>query len=171
MKRKRLSKSLFDPIGKRREGAGEWQGVPNNGYFREAIRRFLRMRLSAVALFVIGAIMLFALLAPIFIPSSGEDMDPYYAKMGPRNAHLARTIGIMHGSRHRRLGERGMVRLAAIGMGALDKSGEGGVSARLAIGGEYTPLLSYGREDGARVYDVNIDSYLEVGFVYILYSR
>ena len=124
------------------------------------------MRLSAVALFVIGVIMIFSLLAPIFIPPAGEDMDPYYAKMGPRNAYLARTVGIMHGSRQRRLGERGMVRLAAIGMGALDKSGDGRVSASLAVGSEYTPLLSYGREDGARVYDVNIDSYLEVGFVY-----
>lgn len=171
MGRKRLAKSLFRPLGKGPENTKEWQGVSNKGYFWEAFRRFLRMRLSAVAVLVIGAIILFSLVAPIFIPSSGEEMDPYYAKMGPRNAYLASTLGIMHGTRERRLGERGMIRLAAIGMGALDRTGDGYVSASRASGSEYTPLLSHAREEGERVYRVKLDSYLEVGFVYKSVSR
>ncbi len=166
MGRKRLSRSLFEPQGKSGGEAHRYGGVSNKGYFGEAIRRLFRMRAAAVAVGIIAFIMLFSLVAPIFIPPHGENMDPYYAKMGPRNAYLAKTVGIMHGSRSRRLGERGMARLAAIGIGALDKSGEGGKSAASAAGGVYTPLLSWGREDGSRVYATRVDSYLEVGFVY-----
>ena len=158
MGRKRLSKSLFEP----QRGVGEEQtygGVSNKGYFAEAFYRLFRMRPAAVALGIIVFIMLFSVIAPIFIPKAGENMDPYYAKMSPR-------IGTVGGVRDRRLGERGIVRLAAIGVGTLDKSGAGDKSIASGAVSEYAPLLSWGRADGPLVYDTRVDSYLEVGFVY-----
>ena len=165
MGRKRLSKRLFEP---QRSGGEEQRpgGVSNKGYFAEAFSRLFRMRPAAVAVGVIVLIMLFSVIAPIFIPKSGESMDPYYAKMSPRSPFLANTLGIMNGSRDRRLGENGIVRLAAIGVGAIDKSGTGDKSIASGSESEYAPLLSWGREDGSRVYDTRVDSYLEVGFVY-----
>lgn len=171
MGKMRLSKSLFKPI---KIDTGEHLSTgktANKGYFGEAWRRLFKMRLSLVAIGVIAVIMIFSLLAPLVLPRAGEEMDPYYAKMGPRSALLSRTVGIMHGERSRRLGERGMVRLAAIGIGTLERAGEGSVAASDAAGGEYTPLLSYSKEAGARVYETVVDSYLEVGFVYKTVSR
>ncbi len=53
------------------------------GYFRDAFGRFAKNKSALVALIVIGVLLLFALLAPIFSPYSVEFRDPYYLKISP----------------------------------------------------------------------------------------
>ena len=70
----------------------------------------------------------------------------------------------MRGEVTRSLSEAGMISLAAIGMGAYDKAGEG-VTFAESRGREYSPLLSY--TERMDRYTAGIDSYLEVGFIYL----
>ncbi len=169
MAKREIPKELFVYVDNR--GASEQTSLPvsNKGFFREAFSRFRRMRISAIALGVILFIALFSVLTPLIISRPDDFMDPYYAKMGPRYAPIADTIGIMHGARTRRLGERGLIRMLAIGVGAFDSSGAV-VTPNEADGGKFTPLLSSPELNG-RTYEARVDSYLEVGFIYKTVER
>ena len=131
--------------------------------FGKALSKFIRRPLAIVPLAVIALIVLFSILVPVFVTRPPTYMDPYYAKKGPRSAWLSENVGIMHGEATRSFGEAGMISLYAIGIGAYDKTGEG-VAPNTDMSG-YSPLISF-TKSGDR-YRAVVDSYLEVGFIYM----
>ncbi len=162
-------KELFAPVTRNDEGENIPEAGPVRGYFSAAWRRLLGMRASALALSVIAVIILFSLLVPLFGGSAADIMDPYYAKMGPRISYLASGGGPFGGSRERRVGERGLIKLLGIGVGAMDTEGAG-VGLGDAFGEKYTPVRALGEKDGL-VQAATVDSYLEVGFIYKTVER
>ena len=152
-----LPKDAFDIVGAR-AGSGGTDMRESQGYFKDAWHRFRKNKASLTALIIIFCIVLFAFTIPIVY--AGRDstfLDPYYAKKGPRIASLSGSVDFLSGRTKRTVSERGMIRLLAIGKGASE-------------GGEYSPILKYKRIDrtSSRAgYSVSVDSYLEVGFVYM----
>ena len=144
------------------------------GYFRDAWNRFCKNKASVVAAIIIVCIVLFAFAVPLFSNMSPTFMDTYYSKKGPRNM-LTRSIGIADGGMKRDLTERGMIKVAAIGMAAEDTEGTGKVTLEEGMESYYQPVMSIGEEtvtlDAAKkekklFSKSNVDVYLEVGFIY-----
>ncbi|MBR2929694.1 MAG: ABC transporter permease [Clostridia bacterium] len=162
MKRGELPKSLFLPVG-RSAGVERLPETRGEGYFKSIFSAFLRHRSVRISLFIIVAIALFSLLAPLFISRSERLMDPYYAKLPPRLEGALGSLGVFDGGVERRLGERGLLRLAGIAIA----TSPGGDEASLgeAIEAPTSPIISLGEPEG-RVRRARVDGYLEVGFIY-----
>ena len=146
------------------------------GYFKDAWIRFRKNKGSIVAAIIILIIILFSLLAPVFITShSSTFMDVYYAKKPSRDLLLSK-IGISTGTTTRTFSEAGLVRAVAIGVGAEDHEGTGTLTVAEGMQSYYQPirhigaLTTYSEIKGAKpknVYnDCTVENYLEVGFVY-----
>ena len=145
------------------------------GYFKDAWIRFRKSHAAVVATIIIIAIVLYAFVAPLLITThDGGFMVSYYSKKPGRVTWLRDTIGIMDGGVEREnINEAELVRLTAIGIGAADWDGHG---ATLAEGREnyYSPILECGdpevvlnaKKQEVNQYDVRVDAYLEVGFIY-----
>ena len=146
------------------------------GYFKDAWLRFRKSRASVTAAIIIICIVIYAILAPLLITTHDETfMVNYYAKKPARVTALRDTIGIMDGGINRQnINEAELIRLAAIAIGAADSDAHG---ATLAEGLEnyHNPLLSIGdpevvlnaKKQEVNQYDVRVDAYLEVGFIYV----
>ena len=146
------------------------------GYFKDAWIRFRKSRASVIAAIIILCIVLYAFVTPLLITThDGSFMVSYYSKKPARVAALRDSIGIMDGGVNRQnINEAELIRLAAIGIGAADADGHG---ATLAEGMEsyYSPIIEQGEPEIAlnakkqevNQYDVRVDSYLEVGFLYV----
>ena len=156
-----LPEDAFVTVGERVDGEASYVRE-SQGYFKDAWNRFRRNKASLTALIIIFCIVLFAFIVPIAY--SGRDstfLDPYYAKKGPRISFLSGGVNFLSGESKRTVSMRGMVRLFAIGRGSGDED-------------EYSPILKYKRiEDtsGRASFKVSVDSYLEVGFVYMNISK
>lgn len=145
-------------------------------YFKDAWIRFRKNRASVIATVIIALIVFFAFITPLFIRNyDSRFMDAYYAKKGPRNEFLAK-FGIADGSVARKFSDKGLIKAVAIGMGAEDHEGNGNVTLEEGLASRYQPIIkgSIGEPsityDAAKkekkVYGANIDTYLEVGFMY-----
>ena len=66
------------------------------GYFRDAFNRFSRNKGSVVATIVIGILVLYALLVPIFSQYTVSYSDPYYVHVLPKT-HLTQHINFLDG--------------------------------------------------------------------------
>lgn len=144
------------------------------GSFKDAWIRFRRNKASIVAAGIILIIFLFAFLTPLF--TFGYDstfLDPYYAKMGPRNLTLAK-IGIATGASDYDGSEKNIVRVYSIGAAALD-TGDNKVAIKDTYGNMYQPVreitgtktqfnLLTQRDD--MFYTAKVDPYLNIGFIY-----
>lgn len=140
------------------------------GYFKDAWGRFKKNKASILALVIIICILLFALLTPLFqITHPMDFLDPYYAKMSPRVSWVRNTFGVLGGGRKYNLTERRLVYLFGIGVGAASK--EGDTPAFSEVDKEYLPILDYEYSKlgagGKTMYRALVDSYLEVGFIYM----
>ena len=140
------------------------------GYFKDAFERFKKNKASILALVIIICILLFAILTPILqITHSIDFLDPYYAKMGPRVEWVRNTLGVLGGGRKNNLTERRLVYLYGIGVASV-KNAEQTASFSEAPK-EYLPILSYEYSKlgagGKTMYEAVVDSYLEVGFIYM----
>ena len=158
-----LSKELFTFAVKREEEVSEASG----GYSStlKMLSCAFRRPLMIAPLTIIILILLFSLLLPLFIPRNADYLDPYYAKKGPRSSIMKSSLGVSMAETVRALGEAGAISLAAIGLGAYDNS----LTLQDTLGGEYMPIVSYSEADG--LYSLKVDTYLEVGFVYLAVSR
>jgi len=144
------------------------------GYLKDAWIRFRRNRSSVVAACIILAIFLFAFLTPLFnFRFDARFLDSYYAKKGPRNLLLSH-IGLADGCVDRDFTERGILRVAAIGVGAENWDGRP-VSIAEGLESYYQPIRKVSGPEmktDARtglpreLYSAHIDTYLEVGFLY-----
>ena len=143
------------------------------GYFKDAWIRFRKSRASVVAAIIIIGIVLYSLLMPLIITSHDATfMCSTYAKKPGRVTWL-RDLGIATGGVDRNTNEATYIRLLAIGAAAEGKHGEV-VSLGEAMNSKYQPVLKtdtpYEQEMPgkkiAKYYPVNVDTYLEVGFLY-----
>ena len=139
-------------------------------YFKDAWLRFRRNKASIGAAIIIICIILFSVFAPLFTfgKYDAHFLDPYYAKMGPRNLFLS-NIGIAQGTVERSFNERGYMLALATGVGADGYDGET-VSVKNASD-KYMPirkLLSIKPNEVTKktTYVADIDTYLNVGFIY-----
>jgi len=144
-------------------------------YFKDAWIRFRKNKASVAATVIILFIVAFAFITPLLSRKyDATFMDAFYAKKGPRNEFL-KEFGIATGSVNRDFSEKGLVRAVGIGMAAEDWDGRG-VTVEEGLASKYQPLLEGSISDPVitldaakkekRVYNGDIDVYLEVGFIY-----
>ena len=147
------------------------------GYFKDAWIRFRKSRASVIAAIIIIVIIAYAFITPLLYTNyDGTFMVSQYAKKPARVPFLRETFGILDGGVNRTdVQEAEMVRLGSIGVGAADFNGEGGISMAEAMETDYMPLIKIGepetilnaKKQEVNQYDIRVDSYLEVGFLYM----
>lgn len=147
------------------------------GYFKDAWIRFRKSRAAVIAAIIIIIIVLYALVTPLLYANKYDQsfMVSQYSKKPARVAWLRENFGILDGGVDREnVQEAEMIRLAAIGMGAADGDGAGGISMKDSMENYYQPLMEIGepevvlnaKKQEVNQFDIRVDSYLEVGFVY-----
>lgn len=144
------------------------------GYLQDAWNRFRKNKASVVAAIIIVCIVLYAFITPLVSVVPGDYMESYYAKKAPRNTFL-RQFGLVDGGTKRDMTERGMIKEAGIGIAAEDWQGLGGISLAEGLESEYQPVMDQGKEvitldatkkEKKMFQGCNVDSYLDVGFIY-----
>ena len=146
------------------------------GYFKDAWRRFCKNKASIVAAIIIVCIVLFAIIVPFFNASgTGTKAESRYMKKGPRNLFLSQ-FGIATGLLTNDYRDTAYIQLAAMGIAANPESFERQISIKEAIysGDPLQPVKQhtggYLVEQGKnwiRMNTLDVDSYLEVGFIYL----
>ncbi len=136
------------------------------GYISDAWQRFRKNRSSLVALVIILSIIAFSLITPLLIKNDG--MDSYYAKKGAKVPSLS-FLPFFDGGVKRTFNERGLIHEYAIAIGA------SGAQNIKSIPNEYRTVITptykvTASKEGGR-YDAEIDSYAEVGFVYMQLTK
>ncbi len=145
------------------------------GYFKDAWIRFRKSKASVVAAIIIVLIILFSLLTPLLITTHDNSfMATQYARKPARVTWLRDTIGIMDGGVDRTVTEAELLRLVSMGIGAANVDGN---AATLEDGLEnyYQPVMEVSdpivvldaRKKEVNNYDIRVDTYLEVGFLYM----
>ncbi len=86
-----LEKEKFQFAKRSREESIKEFSAPPIGYFKDAWRRFKRNKASLVASVIIGILILFSILAPVFSPYTVSYQDDYYKFKTPRNELFARV--------------------------------------------------------------------------------
>lgn len=120
------------------------------GYFKDAWYRFSRNKGSVVAAVIIGLLLVFAILVPMFSRFNVKYKDGYYAYTMPKNNFLSQ-YGILTGNKDYTYNQQSFDYYNAI-PGAVVEVKD-----------------SYEIEDSGRVntyYDMTIDTYKKVGYVY-----
>ncbi|MDY0214890.1 MAG: ABC transporter permease [Bacilli bacterium] len=142
------------------------------GYFADAFFRFRRNKASVTATFIIGIILLFALLVPMLTPKPVRTlMDPYYSKKGPRSA-MFYDLGL-NGGQTKTLTDRVLYWEYSKGVAAEFTEEKPVISVEESKGTYYQPVISYKPVKGADYlasgnrYAADVDQYLSVGFKYI----
>ena len=146
------------------------------GYFKDAWIRFRKSRASVIAAIIILVIVAYAFITPLLYTHYDQSfMVSQYSKKPARVTWLRDNLGIMDGGVVREnVQEAEMIRLVAIGVGAADGAGTGKVSMKEAMENKHYPLLKVGepeevlnaKKQKVNQYDIRVDSYLEVGFLY-----
>lgn len=135
-------------------------------YFKDAWIRFKKNKASIVASIIILFIVLFAIFVPILRPIDVE-LDPYYAKMGPKNSFLSK-FGIATGTKTEDFGENRLIFANSKGVGAL---GYNGNTVKMnEIPEEYSVIKGINSQKenfftGNITYNAKFDTYLAVGFI------
>ncbi len=123
------------------------------GYFKDAWLRFRRDRSAVVAFVLIVLLMLFSIVVPLFSSMDVSFRDGYYRKVLPRLPFLVGT-GIWDGTSRQAESQAGYDYLNSIGQ-------ESGKSAIVRVYREYDDPA------GGRYYDLRVDSYNKVGYVFL----
>ena len=147
------------------------------GYFKDAFIRFCKNKASVGAAIIIGIIILYALLVPLFASDKRETLlDVNYLKKGPRSALIKDITNnkLMNGGTKKELVQNSYIYEIAKGVDA--ENGIRGESVSLvdSLGSKYSPInkvyKSYTALRGtveATYYSTNLDAYLGVGFVFL----
>ena len=123
------------------------------GYFKDAWIRFRKNKSSVVAAVIIILLVLFAIFVPIFSNYTVTDRDGFYAKVLPK-AELFEGTGFWDGTTVKTTTKAGYLYRVALGM----ESGKD-----VVIGEPEISIDSEGNES----YTYRVDTYNEVGFVYL----
>lgn len=142
------------------------------GYFADAFFRFRRNKASVTATFIIGLILVFALIGPVLTPRPVQTlMDPYYSKKGPRDSILY-DLGV-DGGLTKTVSDRVLYYEFAKGIAAEFTEEEPVISISQSKDSYYQPVINFREEKAANYgpsnarYSAKIDQYLAVGFKYI----
>ena len=127
------------------------------GYVGDAWNRFRRNKSAVVAFALIMLLLLFALIVPFVSHYTINDRDGYYKTVLPRN-DLFRSAGFWDGGKNDKQNTAGYLYLNAIGQ-------ENGKSAIMK---EYDTFVD---ATGETFYNLRVDSYNTVGFVYVNLSE
>lgn len=123
------------------------------GYFKDAWLRFRKDKSAVIAMWLIIILLLFAIIVPEVSEFDVLFRDGYYKTMLPKNAHFEGT-GFWDGTSRSTETQAGYDYLNAIGQ----------ETGRNTIVELYKTSTD---EKGAALYDVRIDGYNRVGFVYL----
>jgi len=147
------------------------------GYLKDAWNRFRKNRASVVALVIILLIALFAIITPLCSKFEMSDADGYYAKARPKLDSMSNTnSGFWDGTYTLDQPDNGLVYYWSIALGALDKDGNGNVAWDDAADYELNPVRKILSESEQQIgsgrktqhyQKLRIDSYYEVGFLYV----
>ena len=144
------------------------------GYFKDAWLRFCKSRASVVAAIIILAIILFSVLCPLLITTHDKTfLDTRYDKKPARVTWLRDNLGIFDGGVDSTVPEPEYIRHLAIGVGAADPTGLD-TSLQAGLNTYYQPVISSSyagefvnaKKQKENRYNVRIDAYLDVGFIY-----
>lgn len=146
------------------------------GYFRDAWNRFCKSTASVIALIIIICIILFSVLTPLLITTHDNSfMVAQYARKPARVTLLRDSIGIMDGGVNRTVTEAELMRLTAMGIGAANIDGTTSVTIAAGQENDCQPVMKVSdpvvvldaRKKEINQYEVRVDTYLEVGFLYM----
>ena len=170
-----IPKELFEPVERAERITDKKFEDKPIGYFTDAWLRFRRNKGSIVAAIIILLIVLFSIVVPIANTRYDSTfMDVFYAEKPPKNFTLMK-LGIANGQTTRTFEEKGLLKFVAVGVGAADTEGKGGISVAEGMANYYQPIRSIkdsweiAEIKGAKpkvMYNASIDNYLEVGFMY-----
>lgn len=122
------------------------------GYFGDAWIRFRHNKSAVVAFCLIVILLLFALIVPIFSNYTVGFRDGYYKTVLPKN-RLFKNAGFWDGGQRSKQSEAGYQYLNAIGL-------ESGKPAVMKVYNSFVDAT------GARYYELRMDTYSSVGYVY-----
>ncbi|MBE6548262.1 MAG: ABC transporter permease [Ruminococcaceae bacterium] len=166
-----IPKELLQPADGNNVSGTNFGTEHHVGYLRDAWSRFRKNKASILATVIIALIVIFALIIPLF--STQRSLDSYYAKKGPYIASQS-SIPLFDGGQTRTFNSRGLIHAYSIALGACDTTGSGNArisditsDCRTVI----TPIEKVldSRQNGK--YKAKIDTYAEVGFVYMQISK
>lgn len=143
------------------------------GYMKDAWIRFRRSKASVIAAIIIIIIVLYSLLAPLLIPHDSTFMCSLYAKK-PSRVEWLRDMGIATGGVEKNTNEATYIKLRGIAVAAECPNGET-MSLGEALDSEQQVILATGTpyqqelpgKKFANYFPTTLDTYLEVGFVYL----
>ena len=129
------------------------------GYFKDAFYRFSRNKGSIVAAFIIGFLVLFAVIGPFLTPYKVNKGDTYYSNVLPRNELFVKLgIGFWDGvGRQDRVSKVTLEKFRAIEEETGDK----------IIVGDIKETEEYEKNKKVTKYSFGIDTYAKVGVVLI----
>ncbi|MDR3021329.1 MAG: ABC transporter permease [Clostridiales bacterium] len=145
-------------------------GTKPIGFYRDVFKRFFKRKTAIVALSIIGLLLIYSLIMPLFYPFDATMAEPDYRFAKPRNF-------LSNGSYSKTIGLNEFDLLRSIGISVLDVDGEYGkelITWEQADSSDFQPILKsedtvlegFGESSHQNGKKVRIDSYLEVGFVY-----
>ena len=142
------------------------------GYMKDAWIRFRKSGAAVVGAIIIILVVLYSFIAPLLITTHDNSfMVSHYSKKPGRLVAL-KDFGIFDGGVEREFSDKGMIRLLAMGMGAEDAAGTGKVTLEQGMASAYQPMIEIHGEVATnnkkdKYYSGRLDTYLEVGFIYI----
>ena len=136
------------------------------GYFKDAFIRFKKNKSSVVAAIIIVCLLLFAIFAPIISKYETTTIDGYYNKALPK-AEAFSALG-WDGSRvEKNRAKKAYDRLMGIG---LEKNSNADnknyVAVKKVISSKEVTTIEKNKEVTDTYYDLDVDSYNSVGFIY-----
>ncbi|MGI5111419.1 ABC transporter permease [Treponema putidum] len=137
------------------------------GYFKDAWLRFKRNSASVAAAYIIGAIIIFAIVVPFFSKYDLAYSDAVYAKVRPKLQIFDKT-GFWDGSKPMKYNDKYLFYTLGIGYGTVNGDGTKKISWDEAL--STSPIVSIGEEfaDGKNRYRyVRVDSYRGIGFIFL----
>lgn len=139
------------------------------GYYRDAFRRFCRHKLAIAGTVFILLILLFALFTPLLNPYDTNFIDIDYKYALPKNLALSK-IGLVTGNYKKSINSRGYEYLCATALAYADTDGKHDKSVEAGLYAKYSPIIGNAvksfDDNNSPVYDVKVNSYYELGFVY-----
>ena len=163
---------MFEFVDEKKEYVYDKFDIKPIGYFKDAMIRFSKNKASVIAFVIIILIVMFALLVPIVTKEKKANlMDTYYSKKGPRILSIKESIGIFDGSNKIEMNERGLILELSKGLGAEFSEENDEISLEKGIDSYYQPVIKYKKSGDKQwidnaLYEVDVDSYLSVGFIY-----
>ena len=136
------------------------------GYFKDAFSRFKKNKSSVTAAIIILFLLLFAIFAPIVSKYETTDIDGYYSKVLPK-ASAFEFLGWDGTQVEKDLGQMNYDKYMGIGLEKNSNSNNVPYNAvKKVVDSRIEIQTQNGKQNEVMVYDLDLDSYNKVGFIY-----